>query len=416
MNRLSKKIIFLFFIVILMFFNRPLLAESFPLLRVSAYYQKDIEETQKKIEEQQKAKEDLEKQQKIYQQKIEEKRKEGITLKNELSILENQINKQKISIRMKENEIETTDLEIKNTQFEILQKQKEIIEQKNKISEILRLINQHDKKGILEIVVLADSLADILSQNRQFNSLQESLISFLDNLKEKKDDLIGEEKDLQTERQNLVFLKSDLENEKAKLGSSKIVQTKILDETRGAEWRFQSLLAEAITEQKNIERELSSLEKQLREKLTFKEETDLTEGEGEIIFSWPVPSGVITAYFHDPDYPYKRWIGEHSGIDLRAAQGTPVRAAASGYVARAHHGGMGYSYVLIIHNEEFSTLYGHLSQINIEEGSYIRRGEVIGKSGGTPGTPGAGYFVTGPHLHFEVRLKGIPVNPLNYLL
>jgi len=425
MNRkFCKKIIFLLFLVVLILStNRPLLAASSPVvprqggdLRVCADYQKDIEETQKKIEEQQKRKEDLEKQQKIYQQKIKEKRKEGVTLKNELIILGNQINKQKIAIRMKENEIEIADLEIKNTQFKILQKQKEIIEQKNKISEVLRLISQHNRKGILEIVVLADSLADILSQNRRFNSLQESLISFLDDFKEKKDGLIKKEKEIQTERQNLVFLKRELENEKAKLNSNKIVQTKILDETRGAEWRFQSLLAEAITEQKNIEREISALERQLREKLTYREEAGLMEEEGEIIFSWPVSSGVITAYFHDPDYPYRRWIGEHSGLDLRAEQGAPVRAAASGYIGRARHGGLGYSYVLIVHNEDFATPYGHLSQINVEEGSYIRRGEVIGKSGGMPGTSGAGYFSTGPHLHFEVRLKGIPVNPLNYLL
>jgi len=410
-RRSAKKIIFLFLIAALIFITKPCLAQN-------SYYTKEIEEIQKQLEVQQKKKQELDEQQKIYQQKIEEKRKEASTLKNELSILENQIYKQKIVVRTKENEIQTNDLEIKDTQFKILQKQKEIIEQKNKIAEVLRLINQNDKKNLLQIAILSNSLSDVLGWYRRLDSLQGSLLGSLNNLEEKKKDLVEEEKNAQTKRQELVSLKHQLESEKGKLDSQKIVQTKILDETRGAEWRFQSLLAEAISEQKKTEREISSLEKQIREGLNFKaeEEGGLMEGEGEIIFSWPVPSGIVTAYFHDPDYPYRRWIGEHSGVDIRAGQGTAVRAAASGYVAKAFHGGMGYSYVLIIHNEEFSTLYGHLSQINVEEGSYIRRGQVIGKSGGMPGTPGAGYFSTGPHLHFEVRLKGIPVNPLNYLL
>jgi len=405
-NKIKK--IFLIFLIFLFLQGSGVLA-------VDSNYSREIKEIQKQIEEQQKKKKELEEQQKIYEQKIEEKRKEAASLKTELNIVGNQIYKQKIAIKAKQNEIEITDLGIKNTQFQILQKKKEIIEQKNEIAEVLRLINQNDKKGFLEIVILSNSLAEVLGFQRRLNSLENSLLKSLEGLEGRKEELTQEEKKLQNTRGELTFLQKQLEGEKTKLTSEQFYQTKLLEETRGAEWRFQSLLAQAISDQKTIEREIASLERQARERLTFEDEEFLEE-KGEIIFSWPVPSGVITAYFHDPDYPYRRWIGEHSGIDLRAAQGTPVRAAASGYVARAKHGGLGYSYVLIIHNEDFSTLYGHISKINVEEGSYIRRGQVIGLSGGMPGTAGAGYFSTGPHLHFEVRLKGIPVNPLNYLL
>ncbi len=130
-------------------------------------------------------------------------------------------------------------------------------------------------------------------------------------------------------------------------------------------------------------------------------------------FVWPVPANKITAGFHDPTYP-KRW-GQHNAVDIRAKQFTEIRAPANAYVFQTKDSGTGYSYIVLAHKSNLVTVYGHVSEIMVTPGTIVRKGEVIGLSGGTPGTKGAGLQTTGPHLHFEVYYKGTSVNPLNYL-
>lgn len=126
-------------------------------------------------------------------------------------------------------------------------------------------------------------------------------------------------------------------------------------------------------------------------------------------------NGKITYYFHDSRYPYKDQF-EHTGIDIDVKQGTNVKASEAGTVTEVVDGGTEYcSYVVIKHSDIIKTLYAHLSKINVKSGDIVNQGQVIGKSGGQPGTPGAGQFTNGPHLHFEVLLSDNPVDPLNYI-
>ncbi|MDD5432417.1 MAG: M23 family metallopeptidase [Candidatus Omnitrophica bacterium] len=102
----------------------------------------------------------------------------------------------------------------------------------------------------------------------------------------------------------------------------------------------------------------------------------------------------------------------HNGIDLLAEVGTPIFSSRWGRVVSAKQNrGMG-KYVVIRHRGNITTIYGHLSEILVFKGQFIRQGQVIGKVGKTGN---ANYRDILPHLHFEVRKDGIPQDPLQFL-
>lgn len=131
-------------------------------------------------------------------------------------------------------------------------------------------------------------------------------------------------------------------------------------------------------------------------------------------FQWPV-TGRLTATFLDSDYHAFFGI-PHKAIDIAQPQGSPVRSAAEGIVHYVQHGGAsGYSYILIGHRGGYATLYGHMLDMYVAPGDDVDAGQVIGLSGGQPGTPGAGPMTTGPHLHLEIIKDGVHLDPLMLL-
>jgi murein DD-endopeptidase MepM/ murein hydrolase activator NlpD len=120
-------------------------------------------------------------------------------------------------------------------------------------------------------------------------------------------------------------------------------------------------------------------------------------------FSWPV-TGTITSPFGWRSNPFGGSPEFHQGLDIAAPSGTTVTAAAGGTVIMAQwYGGYG-NYILIDHGGGYSTGYGHLSAIYVSQGQSVSRGQAIGAVGSTG-------VSTGPHLHFEVRINGKPVDP-----
>lgn len=131
---------------------------------------------------------------------------------------------------------------------------------------------------------------------------------------------------------------------------------------------------------------------------------------GTGIFAWPLTvDGTITSYFGTRSDPITGEISTHGGTDIAAPQGTPILAAADGtVVAATWHNGYGY-YVKIKHNNTYSTLYGHCSELHVSAGQKVKQGQLIAKVGST------GYS-TGPHLHYEVIQNGVRVDALKFYL
>lgn len=122
---------------------------------------------------------------------------------------------------------------------------------------------------------------------------------------------------------------------------------------------------------------------------------------------WPV-NGVLSSSFGGRSDPFSGEGAFHTGVDLVAPAGTPVHATADGVITTAGWSGAYGKLVVIDHGNGLDTYYAHLSQFLVVPGQEVRRGEVIALSGGTG-------RATGPHMHYEVRLHGTPVNPYRYL-
>ena len=122
---------------------------------------------------------------------------------------------------------------------------------------------------------------------------------------------------------------------------------------------------------------------------------------------WPVEGRLMSPFGGRTD-PFSGEGAIHTGVDLSAPQGTPVHAAADGIVVHAEWSN-GYGRLVVVdHGNGLQTYYGHLSRFEVVNGQEIRRGDILGQSGSSG-------RVTSPHLHYEVRMGGTPVNPYPYL-
>jgi hypothetical protein len=116
----------------------------------------------------------------------------------------------------------------------------------------------------------------------------------------------------------------------------------------------------------------------------------------------------ITAKYGKMKHPILKSTRQHNGIDIRAAVGTPIVATADGTIVNASYEGKWGNLIIIEHENGYQTLYAHLNRFNCKKNQTVKKGEIIGYSGETG-------MVTGPHLHYSIKLNGDFINPINYI-
>lgn len=377
----------------------------------------EIEELNKKIAEKKESIKQIEETIAQYDKELKIKQGESQSLANQIAILDNRRLVVESDIVRTQTKLDTLELELQSLGLQIVDKEKTIVRQKKILAELLRDIHRSEQKSGLEVFVAYDNFSDFYNQAQAIRTVERDIGRTAKTVRLVKEDLESEKKQTEEIKLAVVETQEALNAKRQALSEQANIKSTLLSKTKSSELTYQTLLKTQRAAYQQIEGEIISIEQEVRKKLEAQKKLD-----GDVLddasasMSWPVPSKYVTAYFHDPSYPYRN-VFEHSGVDIRAGQGTPIKAAASGYVARAQRCSSPscYSFTMIVHSDGLSTVYGHMSAIYVKEDQFVARGDVIGLSGGTPGTNGAGPFVTGPHLHFEVRSDGIPVNPLNYL-
>lgn len=402
----------------------------------------------RELSERQKELAQIEQQIASYEQELEHIHDEISTLTTQLAGIENAMVLTQLKIRSVLLQIAEKEQDIVANTQNVDMAQVAVENQKDILRTFISLLFKQDVlyfardkalSGDPSLYLGSTDLTTVLARKRYLETLQQAGTHMLEDFKDIGTLLSVQRTQLANDQKKLVSLKEQLAYEERNLDEQKKAKSYLLTQTQGKEENYQSLLQQSKSEQEEAYREVEEMQKNIQEietKIRAFQMTSLgssalsaaeieqrkkileslgTTAEGKLGLSWPVePKRGISAYFQDPSYQSVFGVA-HSAIDIPAPQGTEIKAPADGYVTKVKDAGMGYSYIIIAHTSGVMTLYGHVSEIWVKAGDYVSRGQSIGKSGGAPGTKGAGWMTTGAHLHFEVFQDGKHVNPTGYL-
>jgi murein DD-endopeptidase MepM/ murein hydrolase activator NlpD len=275
-----------------------------------------------------------------------------------------------------------------------------------------RIVNVYKSGGNGNVAYLAaffemTSIIEVIGQMDMLSALARQDNVVVGQIKTLKARVEEQKKALEEERIRVIRLEQDQAAVTAELKAAAGERREALDELEAARAAKQKVLAAAekqISAWEKQEDELLAESKRIEE-LIKKAAQQAAKGSGDL--TRPV-YGAVTSGFGYRIHPIFHVRKMHTGVDFDVDMGTPIKAAAAGTVIFAGwRGGYGKC-TIIAHGGGIVTLYGHQSQILVSAGQQVKQGQVIGKVGST------GYS-TGPHLHFEVRVNGSPVDPLKYL-
>lgn len=368
---------------------------SMLLMSVPAYANDELDNLNDKYEQ-------LEKEQKALQNKIDQAKNDKekqLAIKNkttqEITILKSQIAVLREKIVVLEAEIDARETEIAGLEEDISESY-ELFKQR------MRAMYMSDTSTTLGLVLGADSFGDFLVRSETVKRVAEHDRQLIAELTVSKENIEAIKADLDADKVELEAAKQSVEAKNGELDQKLSTTVAKIQDLNEMEKEFLANKEKLQKEMKEVQAELDAIYAEL-EAL----DEDFVGG----TFAQPVPGyPKITSYygwrFGGTDF--------HTGIDFSGTGilGKKVVASNSGvvtYTQESYVSGRGYGrYMIVDHGGGYSTLYAHLSAIDVNEGDRVRKGQAIGKVGSTG-------WSTGPHLHFEIRVNGKHKDPLSYL-
>ena len=395
MRRLKPAFVLLLFFSLTFFGAVSVFAES-----PAASPQQPQDEITKQIEAKNQEIKQLEAEAAKYRTTLGDIGKEANTLATRIRSLDRAIAGLKASIQITSAKIARTNLEIQELGKNIRAKETSIETERGHLGSLLISVAEGDHQTPLEILMKNETLSSFFTSIDALKNFQEKIQSLLAELRQARQDLKNQKTQAEQKKLELVALSNDLKDQKNLQEYERTERANLLKETKNQERKYQELLAEVERKRQGLQQEINTLEAGLR--ATF--DRSLLPKAGVGILGWPLPDPIfITQYFGNTAFARAGgYNGKgHNGIDLRAANGTPIFAGEGGVVRatgntdascrRASYG----NWVLIDHPNNLSTLYAHLSLIKVAAGDGVNRGELIAYSGHTG-------YATGPHLHLSV--------------
>lgn len=276
----------------------------------------------------------------------------------------------------------------------------------------VRDIYINGRLSYLDVVIGSKDFSDFANRLEVLKRIIDSDINLISEIKKERAQIEAHKKKLEEDRAKLVELEKAALTKQAEIEQKKAERNVVLQKAQND----RAVAMQAIEELNASSAQISAM---LKERQAARaaaaaaaaqaagQGSSYTWVQGTGQLGWPV-SGEITSPYGYRVHPIWGTTIYHSGIDIGVDEGTPVHAADSGVIVwSGWMGGYGYA-VVIDHGNGLSTLYGHNSELAVDEGQSVSKGQVVAYAGSTGNS-------TGPHVHFEVRENGDPVDPMGYL-
>jgi len=311
------------------------------------------------------------------------------SLKGEIDLLDKAIREDKQRLREAQKEV-------KRATAELAEAQEELKVQNDVLGGRVRDIYENGSVGYLEVLLKAESFSDFLNRFEMMRVIVEEDALLVKTIEEKKARINEQKIILEKKRDEIEAIKKAKEEKQ--------------EENKLKQEKFEQMEAELKEDIEAYEEEIDKLEQEesrrAAELIRLQQGSGAAKGDG--VYAWPLKGySRVSSPFGNRMHPILKRTKFHSGVDIPAPTGTPIRAAQDGTVI--YSGTMsGYGNVIILdHGAGVSTLYAHNSENLVGQGDEVKKGSTIGKVGSTGRS-------TGPHVHFEIRINGDPVNPMQY--